>query len=143
MNSIRLDRRTFAAVTAWSASAVVAPALWAQPRLEKTRVSIAVGGKAAFYNLPLTVAEQLGYFKAEGLEVEIGDFAGGARALQAVVGGVADVASGAYDHTISAQVKGQKLLAFVMQGRAPGIAMGVSLKAVPHSGPQPLTQSLP
>lgn len=132
MNSIRLDRRTFAAVTAWSAGALVAPALWAQPRLEKTKVSIAVGGKAAFYNLPLTIAEQLGYFKAEGLEVEIGDFAGGARALQAVVGGLADVASGGYDHTISAQVKGQKLLAFVMQGRAPGIAMGVSLKAVPH-----------
>jgi NitT/TauT family transport system substrate-binding protein len=43
-----------------------------------------VGGKAAFYYLPLTISEQLGYFKAEGLDVEISDFAGGARALQAL-----------------------------------------------------------
>src|ERR1700731_1417838 len=51
--------------------------------LEKPRVSIAVGGKNLFYYLPLTIAEQLGYFKDEGLQVEISDFAGGAKALQA------------------------------------------------------------
>ena len=60
---------------------------------------LAVGGKAAFYYLPLTIAEQLGYFKDEGLDVEISDFAGGAKALQALVGGSADVVSGAYEHT--------------------------------------------
>jgi ABC-type nitrate/sulfonate/bicarbonate transport system substrate-binding protein len=32
---------------------------------------IAVAGKASFYYLPLTVAEQLGYFKAEGVDVEL------------------------------------------------------------------------
>ncbi|MFX5813317.1 ABC transporter substrate-binding protein, partial [Acinetobacter baumannii] len=58
--------------------------------LEKPKVSIAVGGKNLFYYLPLTIAEQLGYFKDEGLQVEISDFAGGAKALQAMVGGSAD-----------------------------------------------------
>jgi NitT/TauT family transport system substrate-binding protein len=62
-----------------AAAAVAVPSLRAQGRIEKTKVTIAVGGKAAFYYLPLTIAEQLGYFKAEGLEVEISDFAGGAR----------------------------------------------------------------
>jgi hypothetical protein len=76
-----------------------------QGKLEKSKVSIAVGGKAAFYYLPLTIAEQLGYFKDEGLDVEISDFAGGARALQAVVGGSADVVSGAYEHTINMQAR--------------------------------------
>jgi len=132
MDNIKLNRRTFAAVTAWSAASVAAPALWAQPRLEKTKISIAVGGKAAFYYLPLTIAEQLGYFKAEGLEVEISDFAGGSRALQAVVGGSADVVSGAYEHTINLQSKAQIFQAFVLQGRAPAISMGVSLKTMPH-----------
>ena len=132
MNNIKFNRRTFAAVTALSAVSVAAPALWAQPRLEKTRISIAVGGKAAFYYLPLTIAEQLGYFKAEGLEVEISDFAGGSRALQAVVGGSADVVSGAYEHTINLQSKGQKFQAFVLQGRAPQISMGISPKTMPH-----------
>ncbi|MDP2164491.1 MAG: ABC transporter substrate-binding protein [Hydrogenophaga sp.] len=132
MHHIRLNRRTFAAVTAWSAVSVAAPALWAQPRLEKNRVSIAIEGKSAFNYLPLTIAEQLGYFKAEGLEVEISDSAGGdSRALESAVGSSADVVSGGYEHTINLQSKGQKFQAFVLQGRAPAIAMGISLKTMP------------
>ncbi len=103
----------------------------AQGKPEKSKVAIAVGGKAGFYYLPLTIAEQLGYFKAEGLDVEISDFAGGSRALQAVVGGSADVVSGAYEHTINLQSKNQLFQSFVLQGRAPQIAIGVSTKAMP------------
>ena len=95
-------------------------------QLEKRDVHIAVGGKSAFYYLPLTIAEQLGYFKTEGLEVKISDFAGGSAALRAVVGGSADVVSGAYEHTISLQGKKQYFRAFVLQGRLPQIALGVA-----------------
>ncbi len=100
--------------------------------LEKTKISIAVGGKNLFYYLPLTIAERLGYFKDEGLDVEISDFPGGAKALQALVGGSADVVSGAYEHTINMQVKGQHIVAFVLQGRAPQIAFGVSNTTMPN-----------
>jgi NitT/TauT family transport system substrate-binding protein len=124
------SRRGFHASVLVAASAAF-PALRAQTRLEKPRIAIAVGGKAAFYYLPLTIAEQLGFFKAEGLEVEISDFSGGARALQAVVGGSADVVSGAYEHTINLQSKSQFFQSFVLQGRAPQIAMGISTKAMP------------
>jgi NitT/TauT family transport system substrate-binding protein len=131
MYSTTLNRRRFVAAAAAGAAVLAVPHLHAQSKLEKTKVAIAVGGKASFYYLPLTLAEQLGYFKAEGLEVEISDFAGGARALQAVVGGSADVVSGAYEHTINLQSKSQFFRAFVMQGRAPQIAMGVSIKTMP------------
>ena len=97
-----------------------------QAQLEKKDVHIAVGGKNAFYYLPLTIAEQLGYFKDEGLEVKISDFAGGSAALRAVVGGSAEVVSGAYEHTISLQGKKQHFRAFVLQGRLPQIALGLS-----------------
>ncbi|ASU39977.1 ABC transporter substrate-binding protein [Herbaspirillum sp. meg3] len=100
--------------------------------LEKPKVSIAVGGKNLFYYLPLTVAEQLGYFKDEGLQVEISDFAGGAKALQAMVGGSADVVSGAYEHTINMQAKNQAIVAFVLQGRAPQIVFAVNNKTMPN-----------
>ena len=100
--------------------------------LEKPKVAIAVGGKNLLYYLPLTVAEQLGYFKDEGLQVEISDFAGGAKALQALVGGSADVVSGAYEHTINMQAKGQTITAFVLQGRAPQIVFGISNKTMPN-----------
>jgi NitT/TauT family transport system substrate-binding protein len=107
--------------------------------LEKKDVHIAVGGKAAFYYLPLTVAEQLGYFKDEGLNVKISDFAGGAAALRAVVGGSADVVSGAYEHTISMQGKKQFFQAFVLQGRLPQIALGIATaKAAGYKSPKDL-----
>lgn len=111
--------------TKWMGAALCAasllaasPAALAQGKPEKTKVTIAVGGKALFYYLPLTIAERLGYFKDEGLDVEIVDFAGGAKALQAVVGGSADVVSGAYEHTLVLQAKGQTYQEFVLQGRA-------------------------
>jgi NitT/TauT family transport system substrate-binding protein len=97
----------------------------AHAQIEKRDVHIAVGGQASFYYLPLTVAERLGYFKEEGLNLKLSDFAGGAVALRAVVGGSADVVSGAYEHTISLQSKKQYFQAFVAQGRLPQIAFGV------------------
>lgn len=128
MTRTSLSRRGF---TLLAAAALAAPALRAQGKPEKTRVSIAVGGKAAFYYLPLTISEQLGYFKAEGLDVEISDFAGGSRALQALMGGSADIVSGAYEHTINMQSKNQAIQSIVLMGRAPQIAMGVSTKGMP------------
>ena len=132
MQNMTISRRGFSTALTLGAASLAVPALRAQSRLEKTTIAIAVGGKASFYYLPLTLAEQLGYFKAEGLEVEISDFSGGARALQAVVGGSADVVSGAYEHTINLQNKGQFFQGFVLQGRAPQIAMGVSTKTMPN-----------
>jgi NitT/TauT family transport system substrate-binding protein len=114
------------AIHALAALLAVAVAQSAQAQLEKRDVHIAVGGKNAFYYLPLTIAEQLGYFKDEGLQVKISDFAGGSQALRAVVGGSAEVVSGAYEHTISLQGKKLYFQAFVLQGRLPQIALGVS-----------------
>ena len=53
-------------------------------------------------------------------------------ALQAVVGGSADVVSGAFEHNINMQAKGQPMRAFVLQGRAPQIVLAVSTKAMPN-----------
>ncbi|MCB2017732.1 MAG: ABC transporter substrate-binding protein [Hydrogenophaga sp.] len=108
------------------------PTLGFAQTIEKPKLTIAVGGKNLFYYLPLTIAEQLGYFKAEGLDVTIVDFAGGSKALQAVVGGSADVVSGAFEHTLSMQAKGQPMRAFVLQGAAPQIVLGINPKTMPN-----------
>jgi NitT/TauT family transport system substrate-binding protein len=100
--------------------------------LEKPRLTLAVGGKNLLYYLPLTMAEQLGHFKAEGLDVKIVDFAGGSQALRALMGGSADVVSGAFEHTVNMQAKGQKLRALVLMGRAPQIVLGVNPKTMPN-----------
>lgn len=116
-----------------SGIAAAALPLWTSAQtLEKPKLTLAVGGKNLFYYLPLTIAEQLGYFKAEGLDVTIVDFAGGAKALQAVVGGSADVVSGAFEHTINMQSKGQPMRAFVLQGATPQIVLGINPKTLPN-----------
>ena len=108
-----------------------APGLQAQTQpLEKPQLTLAVGGKNLLYYLPLTIAEQLGYFKAEGLELKIVDFAGGSQALRALVGGSADVVSGAFEHTVNMQSKGQRLRAIVLMGRAPQIVLGINPKTM-------------
>ncbi|WP_280153752.1 ABC transporter substrate-binding protein [Piscinibacter sp. XHJ-5] len=114
------------------AASLALPSLVRAQALEKPKPTIAVGGKNLLYYLPLTIAESLGYFKAEGLEPTIVDFAGGSRALQAVIGGSADVVSGAFEHTLNMQAKGQRLRAFVLQGRAPQIVLGVNPKTMPN-----------
>lgn len=110
---------------------LAAPAVLHAQALEKPKVTVAVGGKSLLYYLPLTVAEQRGYFKDEGLDLTIVDFAGGSQALRAVVGGSADVVSGAFEHTVNMQSKGQRMRAFVLQGRAPQIVLGVNPKTMP------------
>lgn len=109
-----------AAVTALAATPVLA-----QGAPEKTKILLGVGGKALLYYLPLTVAERKGYFKEQGLEVEINDFGGGAKSLQALIGGSVDVVTGAYEHTIRMQAKGQDVRGLVELGRFPAITIAV------------------
>ena len=97
----------------------------AHAQIERPDVHIAVGGKTALYYLPLTITERLGYFKDEGLNVRISDFAGGTRSLEAVVGGSADVVAGAYEHTINMQSRRQHFQGFVLTGSAPQITVAI------------------
>ena len=126
-----MQRRSLIRAALAGSAALGMPAVVRAQALEKPKIAIAVGGKNLLYYLPLSIAESLGYFKAERLDVTISDFAGGSRALQAVVGGSADVVSGAFEHTLNMQVKGQRLRAFVLQGRAPQIVLGVNPKTMP------------
>jgi len=93
--------------------------------VEKKQVTLGVGGKTALYYLPLTICERLGYFREQGLDVVINDFRGGAQSLQALVGGSVDVVTGAYEHTIRMQAKGQDIRAVIELGRFPGIVVGL------------------
>src|SRR5690242_19885260 len=114
----------------WIAAAVAAlafalPVSAQAQKPEVTKVRLAVGGKSSLYYLPLTVTERLGYFKEAGLDVEISDFAGGAKSLQALIGGSADVVTGSFDHTIQMQAKGQPVVALVQLGGFPGFALAM------------------
>jgi len=65
---------------------MVAPAAHAQPVQ-----TIKIGTTPSFIFLPLYAAEQLGYFKGEGLAAQFADFEGGAEVTTAMVGGSIDL----------------------------------------------------
>jgi NitT/TauT family transport system substrate-binding protein len=123
-----MKRRSF---LAGAAALGLAPALAGRARAqaggtpEKTKVTLGVGGKPLLYYLPLTIAEQRGFFKDQGLTVEINDFGAGSKSLQALIGGSVDVVTGAYEHTIRMQAKNQDIRAVLELGRFPGIVIGV------------------
>ena len=131
MKPLTLNRRSLVAVTTMSALALAVPLLGAQPRLERPKVAVAVDGRSALHYLPLTLAEQLGYFKAEGLDVEILDFSSAEATAQAVVSGAAQLGAGDFEQLLAWQAVGQMCQSFVLLARAPGVALGVSPHAMP------------
>jgi sulfonate transport system substrate-binding protein len=110
------------------AALLLAPSAFAQsaPKLEQTKVTIAVGGITSQVDkLAYALALHKGFFKDEGLEIESVDFGSGLKGLQAMVGGSADVTQGAYEHTVRMQSKGVELTAFSLFARYPGNGLGI------------------
>jgi len=93
---------------------------------EINHIRLAVGGQNQMVYLPATLAQELGYYRDEGLDVELQDHQGGSKALQALIGGSADVVCGFYDHTIQMAAEGRQLLAFVSMLRYPGLVLVTS-----------------
>ena len=115
----------FATIILSAAIAVLAAQPASAQAPEKRKVNIATASLGLPY-LPLIIAQQRKYFADEGLEVEIAAFAGGSKALQSLMGGSSDVASGAYSNTLTMAAKGQKLKNFVVQVRYPALTIAVS-----------------
>ena len=97
------------------------------------RITVAVGARSAqpLRQLPLSVAEQLDFFRLEGLEVTTLDYASDLLALQALKQGVADVAAVGFEHALPTAAVPQGLRSLVLQTRVPQMALAVSSKAAP------------
>ena len=96
----------------------------------KTSIKIAVGGQPQFIYLPLTLADRLGYFNDEGLQVTISDLRGGSEALAALMGESVDMVTGFYEHTIRAKAQGKHLVMVALFDRYPGLVLMVGKKHV-------------
>lgn len=82
---------------------------------------LAVGGQAQFIYLVATLAQDLGYYRDESIDVTIQDFPGGSKSLEALLGGSTDVVCGFYDHTIQMAAQGKDVRAFLSVLRYPGL----------------------
>ncbi|WP_330465765.1 ABC transporter substrate-binding protein [Streptomyces longwoodensis] len=94
-----------------------------------TKVKIMVGGLDKVIYLPAMLTQRLGYFDAEGLNVELLSEPAGVQAETALVSGQVQGAVGFYDHTLDLQVKGKAVESVVQFSHAPGEVEVVSTKA--------------
>ncbi|MET9906013.1 ABC transporter substrate-binding protein [Streptomyces sp. NPDC006476] len=94
-----------------------------------TKVKIMVGGLDKVIYLPAMLTQRLGYFDAEGLDVELLSEPAGVQAETALVSGQVQGAVGFYDHTLDLQTKGKSVESVVQFSHAPGEVEIVSNKA--------------
>jgi NitT/TauT family transport system substrate-binding protein len=87
-----------------------------------TQVKIMVGGIDKVIYLPAKLTEQLGYFKAEGLDVQLLTEPAGAIAENVLISGDVQGVVGFYDHTIDLQTKGKCIQSVVQFADVPGEA---------------------
>ena len=109
--------------------ASIAGLLGAAPAVQAAdKVSLMVGGYEKIIYLPAKLAESLGYFKAEGLDVELLNEGAGVDAENEMLAGAVQGVVGFYDHCVDLQTKGKYIESVVQLAHAPGEVELVSTK---------------
>lgn len=109
--------------------ASIAGLLCAAPAVQAAdKVSLMVGGYEKIIYLPAKLAESLGYFKAEGLDVELLNEGAGVDAENEMLAGAVQGVIGFYDHCVDLQTKGKYVESVVQLAHAPGEVELVSNK---------------
>ncbi len=90
------------------------------------KITIMVGGIEKQIYLPAKLAEQLGYLKETGLDIELLSEPAGVNAETEMLSGAAQGVIGFYDHTIDLQARGKMVQSVVQFSQAPGEVILVS-----------------
>ena len=108
--------------------ATTALSTWTPAASAADKVSIMVGGYEKIIYLPAKLTESLGYFKAEGLDVELLNEGAGVDAENEMLAGAVQGVVGFYDHCVDLQTKGKYVESVVQFSHAPGEVELVSTK---------------
>ena len=99
------------------------------------KITIMVSGIDKLIYLPAKLAEQLGYLKETGLDIELLSEPAGSNAETEMLSGVAHGVIGFYDHTLSLQARGKLVQSVVQFSQAPGEVILVAKAAKDISSP--------
>ena len=100
------------------AAVLLAAAAW--PGRAAERIVLMVGGVEKIIYLPVKLAQQLGYFQQEGLDVDVRSEWAGVRGVDMLLVGGAQGVVGFYDHTVYMQTQGKAVVCVVQFAQAPG-----------------------
>ena len=114
--------------TVLTASVLATTGMIATSAFAADKVTIMVGGYEKQIYLPAKLAEGLGYFKAEGLDVELLNEGSGVDAENEMLAGAVQGVVGFYDHCVDLQTKGKYVESVVQFSQAPGEVELVSTK---------------
>src|SRR5437868_9052774 len=118
-----------------SAAAIIGALFAFSPARAADKVTIMVGGYEKQIYLPAKLAESLGYFKDEGLDVELLTEPSGVHAEDELLAGAVQGVVGFYDHTIDLQAKGKFVQSVVQFAQAPGEAELVATRLAAITSP--------
>ena len=79
-----------------------------KPEHQQVRIAN-VGNGLQTWCMPITLADSLGFYKDEGLDVRMETLPSGSKALEALLGGSADVTGIMYFHTIELAAQGRQV----------------------------------
>jgi len=125
-------RRRWVLGAAAAMGAGVPLGLWAQPNPDKHRATLATTGWAHMPHLPLVLAWQLGFFRAEGLQVDPLDITDtGPSAAQVQAGDPPLVWVAPFEQVLNWRAQGVPVTAFAQVTRTPQVVLGVSTRLTP------------
>src|SRR5215470_17859856 len=115
---MRLSRALFHTVAL--SVVMTAASLGATAAHAADKITIMVGGYEKQIYLPAKLAEGLGYFRDEGLNVELLNEEAGVDAENEMLAGAVQGVVGFYDHCVDLQAKGKFCQSVVQFSQAPG-----------------------
>lgn len=87
---------------------------------------VVAGSPSTIVYVPHVLAQQLGLYERQGLQISVDNVAGGSKGLQALLGGSADVVAGYFDHPVRMAAQGRRIRSFVTMTNYPGNVLLVS-----------------
>lgn len=110
------------AIHRFAVVATVLSAMHACAAQADERIAMIAGGIDKLIYLPLKLADTLGYYKDEGLDVELESQPAGVDAENELLAGAVQAVAGFYDHSIDLQARGKDVVSIVVFGLVPGSA---------------------
>ena len=99
---------------------------------EPRQITVAMTARNSLYHLPLVLAERLGYFRQQGLQVNLVAHESGAAGVTSVLQGRAEVLAGAFEHVFEFHRRGHAFQAFAQMNATPMLSLGVSSDKLSH-----------
>jgi NitT/TauT family transport system substrate-binding protein len=113
-------------------TAIILGGCGSDSHLRTADVRIAIGGRAALDFIPIYLASSLGFFREESLDVTLQDLAGTPKAVQALLGGSADVVAGGYDAAVQMTIDGRPIQAIATLERWPPLLVVAEPRPTRH-----------